>query len=65
MNFEKALLYQSVKKEVAKNTLDEIENIGIVENFDRVKEFLDCQCLFFKRNNPINMIGTKISGGTF
>lgn len=39
-NFEKALLYQDVKQAVAEETLDAIGQIGFVENFDQVKEFL-------------------------
>ena len=39
-NFEKALLYQEVKQAVAVETLDAIGEIGFVEDFDRVKEFL-------------------------
>lgn len=39
-NFEKALLYQSVKQAVAEETLDAIGEIGFVENFDQVKNFL-------------------------
>jgi hypothetical protein len=39
-NFEKALLYQQVKQEVAEATLNDISQIGLVEDFDKVKEFL-------------------------
>jgi len=39
-NFEKALLYQEVKQAVAVETLNAIAEIGFVEDFDRVKEFL-------------------------
>ncbi|MDR0658661.1 MAG: DUF4868 domain-containing protein [Mediterranea sp.] len=39
-NFERALLYQTVKREVAIATLDEINEIGILENFDAVKNYL-------------------------
>jgi hypothetical protein len=39
-NFERALLYQTVKQEVAIATLDEINEIGILENFDVVKNYL-------------------------
>ncbi|MDX9694201.1 MAG: DUF4868 domain-containing protein [Bacteroidales bacterium] len=39
-NFENALLYQEVKQTVAEETLAEIEEIGFVENFDHMKEFL-------------------------
>ncbi len=39
-NFEKALLYHEVKQAVANDTLDAIEEIGFVENFEQVKEFL-------------------------
>jgi hypothetical protein len=39
-NFEKALLYQVVKQAVAVETLDAIGEIGFVENFVHVKDFL-------------------------
>jgi len=39
-NFERALLYQEVKQAIAVETLDAIEEIGLVENFEQVKEFL-------------------------
>jgi hypothetical protein len=39
-NFEKALLYQDVKQTVAEETLDAIGEIGFIENFEQVKEFL-------------------------
>lgn len=39
-NFEKALLYKQVKQAVAEETLDAIGEIGFVENFDQVKDFL-------------------------
>jgi hypothetical protein len=39
-NFERALLYQTVKRDVAIATLDEINEIGILENFDAVKNYL-------------------------
>ncbi len=39
-NFEKALLYQEVKQAVAEETLDAIGDIGFVDNFDQVKDFL-------------------------
>lgn len=40
LNFEKALLYQEVKQAVAEETLNEIERIGFIENFEQVKDFL-------------------------
>ena len=39
-HFERALLYQTVKRDVAIATLDEINEIGILENFDVVKDYL-------------------------
>jgi len=39
-NFEKALLYQDVRQTKAIETLDEIDKKGLVDNFNRVKEFL-------------------------
>jgi hypothetical protein len=39
-NFENALLYQEVKRDVAGRTLDDIGQKGFVENFDQVKNFL-------------------------
>lgn len=39
-NFEKALLYEEVKQMVAEETLDKIGEIGFLENFDQIKDFL-------------------------
>jgi len=39
-NFEKAFLYQEVKQAVAIETLDAIGEIGLIEDFESVKEFL-------------------------
>jgi len=39
-NFERALMYQTVKREIAIATLDDIKEISILENFDTVKDYL-------------------------
>jgi len=39
-NFEKTLLYEEVKRQVANETLDDIQAIDIIENFDELRGFL-------------------------
>ena len=39
-NFERALLYEEIKQEVANETLEEIRGINIIENFDAFKDML-------------------------
>jgi hypothetical protein len=41
LHFENALLYKEVKQSIAEQTLDEIGEIGFVENFDQLKDFLN------------------------
>lgn len=55
-NFEKALLYDEVKRVVAKTALDEIEETNLVEDFDRVKDFLKDD---FHSINKLNKIKEK------
>lgn len=40
-NFEKALLYEDIKRKVANEALNEIEAVDIVENFDELRSFLE------------------------
>jgi hypothetical protein len=54
--FERALLYETVKQEVAIATLDEINEIGILDNFDMVKEFLKDD---YHSINKLNKIKSK------
>ncbi len=56
VNFERALLYEEVKQTVAEETLDEIEQIGFVENFEQVKEFLKDD---YHSINKLNKIKSK------
>lgn len=40
-NFEKTLLYEEIKRQVANETLDEIQSIDIIENFDDLRGYLE------------------------
>jgi hypothetical protein len=55
-NFERALLYQTVKQNVAIATLDEINEIGILDNFDTVKDYLKDD---YHSINKLNRIKSK------
>lgn len=54
--FERALLYETVKQEVAIATLDEINEIGILDNFDMVRDFLRDD---YHSINKLNRIKSK------
>lgn len=41
INFEKTLLYEEVKRQVANETLDDIQSIDIIDNFDELRGFLE------------------------
>lgn len=56
LKFERALLYETVKQEVAVATLDEINEIGILDNFDIVKDFLKDD---YHSINKLNRIKSK------
>jgi len=55
-NFEKALLYEDVKQVVAIETLDEIGQIGFIENFEMVRNFLKDD---YHSINKLNKIKSK------
>jgi len=55
-NFERAMLYQDLKREVAEQTLTEIESMNILANFENLRDFLKDD---YHSINKLNAIKSK------